>query len=100
MIVLESQVNDAETKCEVTEIHAFVRSLSVDSYEVFYESMLFAALHCVRDACPLEFKEVMSLSTPYDTINTALLVFRQLLFFIVVDFERHENGLSPFFCAI
>ena len=98
--LLESQVNDAETKCEVTEIHAFVRSLSVDSYEVFYESMLFAALYCVREARPVEFPQMTkAMSTPYDTINTALLVFRQLLFLIVVDFERHENKLSTFFCA-
>ena len=97
---LESQVNDVETKCEVTEIHDFVRSMSMDSFEAFYESMLFAALYCVREARPVEFPQMTkAMSTPYDTINTALLVFRQLLFLIVVDFERHENKLSTFFCA-
>ena len=43
---LESQVNDVETKCEVTEIHDFVRSMSMDSFEAFYESMLFCTVLC------------------------------------------------------
>ena len=96
---MESQVNDAETKCEVTEIHPIVRSLSLHSFDIFLESTLFSTLYCLQGSRPLEFREMDGMFTPYDTINVALSVFQRVLYFILIDFERHDHKFETFLRA-